>query len=301
MSEKNATDVTDKSNGEILKSVISSDESEFVLSLSLSTDGVAIFKSNNLSLWPVQVVQNFLPPEIRYFNKYVIVTNLYFGSNKPDMTKFIQPLVNEIDELNRNGFTVTYNYETIRFTVFITHCCVDLQAKTLVQQIKLYNAYNSCTYCKHPGNSIINVRNSRRYVRYICALKPYSYRTHNDLASKMSNNLNAVQNEEKHGIKGRSCMRGFENVDMVFGFGIDYMHAVLLGVMAMLLNLWCDSSSKKRSFYIKEPLRILLDSRILSIKPCSFIKRKPRSLKNKAKFKANELRSLLLYFLVTEM
>ena len=36
------------------------------ISLLLNTDGVQVFKSSNLSLWPVYLVINELPPHLRY-------------------------------------------------------------------------------------------------------------------------------------------------------------------------------------------------------------------------------------------
>lgn len=47
------------------------------LSLALNTDGVKNFDNNVNSLWPVQIAQNFLPPNLRYLLKNIIVVALY--------------------------------------------------------------------------------------------------------------------------------------------------------------------------------------------------------------------------------
>lgn len=38
------------------------------LSLTVNTDGAAVFKSSGLSLWPVYFIVNELPPELRYMH-----------------------------------------------------------------------------------------------------------------------------------------------------------------------------------------------------------------------------------------
>lgn len=99
------------------------------------------------------------------------------------------------------------------------------------------------------------------------------------------------------GIKGTSCLVALEDFDLVNGFTIDYMHNVLLGVFKSLLNFWLDPAFKKEMFYIKKKNKLILDVRLLSIRKCSFISRPIRSISKLANFKANELRSLLLFYL----
>ena len=43
----------------------SSHDSEVHISLQLNTDGVAVFKSSKISLWPLYATINELPPELR--------------------------------------------------------------------------------------------------------------------------------------------------------------------------------------------------------------------------------------------
>lgn len=42
-------------------------------SITINTDGVSLQKSNTLSLWPIQLICNFLPPEYRYNCNNIIV------------------------------------------------------------------------------------------------------------------------------------------------------------------------------------------------------------------------------------
>lgn len=85
--------------------------------------------------------------------------------------------------------------------------------------------------------------------------------------------------------------------DLINGFGIDYMHCVLLGVMKKLMNLWLDSTNHSKEYYIKKPQQIILNDRLLGLKSISEILRKPKSIFLRGEYKANEYRSMMLYYL----
>lgn len=100
-----------------------------------------------------------------------------------------------------------------------------------------------------------------------------------------------------NGVKGLSCLIAFNRFDIINNFGLDYMHAILLGVMKKFIDLWCNPKYKSKSFYIKEKDRNIINNRLVAIKPCSYITRKPKPLLCKNHFTASELKSHLLYFL----
>lgn len=85
--------------------------------------------------------------------------------------------------------------------------------------------------------------------------------------------------------------------NIIRGFGIDYMHCVLLGVVRGLLKMWTSPQLQRRFFGIDKYGQLRLSNRISSIKPLREFSRMPRSLKELSDFKANEFRSLLLYYL----
>lgn len=75
------------------------------------------------------------------------------------------------------------------------------------------------------------------------------------------------------------------------------MHCCLLGVQKHLLNLFLNPKYSGSTFYMSPKKRQLLNKRLLAIKPPAYIVRKPRSLDERANFKASEYRFLLLYYL----
>lgn len=109
--------ITDVCDGEIVKEISEkfncSDTT--ICSLSLNFDGASRYKSNNLSIWPIQLVQNFLPPSIRYHRENIIIAGLYYGKHKPDCLEYFLPLINELKrfvdrniEMQLHGIHIRY-------------------------------------------------------------------------------------------------------------------------------------------------------------------------------------------------
>lgn len=98
-------------------------------------------------------------------------------------------------------------------------------------------------------------------------------------------------------MKGPSPLIAFDIIDMIDSLAIDSMHNVYLGVMNTLLDLWFSSTSHNQPYYISKTKSTLLDKKMLSLKLCEFIVRKPRSMIYRKMFKASELRTMLLFFL----
>ena len=66
---------------------------EHHLALSLSTDGVPIFKSSKVSLWPVYLVVLNLPAKIRTNAENIILCGVWVGPTKPAMKLLLDPLI----------------------------------------------------------------------------------------------------------------------------------------------------------------------------------------------------------------
>lgn len=134
-----------------------------IISLMLNADGANKFKSNLLSVWPIQLVQNYLPPEIRYKPSNILTVGLYYGKKKPDCTEYFFPLISELKELQETGISLNVQNDLYTFYPMVTHCVVDLPAKHMLQRIKQYNGRNACTYCTHPGHTVLIKGKKRRF------------------------------------------------------------------------------------------------------------------------------------------
>lgn len=102
------------------------------------------------------------------------------------------------------------------------------------------------------------------------------------------------------GIHGKSVLIDLPRFDIAHSFGIDYMHNTLLGATRKLINLWtqpCLPVKRRSKFRLKVPQQNLLNKRIIKIRTSKVMRRRPRSLVARKQFKANELRSMLIYYL----
>lgn len=288
--------ITDIHNSIQFKKVAAKYNKSKILSMVVCTDGAAVFRSSRKSLWAIQLYLNFLKPIKRYTPDNILVVALYCGLEKPAMNEFFGPLISEVEGIvNYGGFNLRKNGHIYNFVTLITHCCCDLPAKVDVQGMTGHSGYSACGYCLHPGISIKKNEKTKPYVRYVNRGEVEVFRTHESILAaykKLKKSPLAID-----GVKSVSCLSALKDFDLVSGFAIDYMHCVLLGIMRKLLDLWLNSNNKKEQFYIPPKFQIVLNKRIKSIKPTSDISRKPRPMTDRADFKANELRSFLLYYL----
>lgn len=267
-------------------------KSATVLPLAINTDGASVHKCTHKSLWAIQIYLNCLPPILRYIPKNILVCGLYYGTNHPNMRDFFFPMFHELESIyDEGGLFIGNNGEKHNFIPLILQCCCDLPAKADVQGMINSNGYRSCGYCLHPGQSIKS--GSSSFVRYVQQKIPSALRTHQNMLQI----YRKLKSDSVMGVKQISCMIAAKEFDLVNGFCIDYMHCVLLGVMKKLMDLWLDSANHASPYYIKPQFQRTLNQRLMKIKPNLNISRKPRPLSDKSKYKANEYRNLLLYYL----
>ena len=256
------------------------------IALSLSTDGVPLYKSSPVSLWPVYLVILNLPARIRMYAENVVLCGLWLGPTKPAMSLLLNPLADCIEKLSTLGMEIrnVCGQFTIRAKVMIG--VFDLPAKATVLSAKQFNGQYGCSVCLHPGTRLPN--NARIYLADIV----YPNRTHNEVLAagvKAKTDKSCVQ-----GIIGVSSLsKTFNLVDSV---PVDYMHAVLEGVTKWLMRAWFNSKFHSSPFYIG--LKVSdIDCELLNQRPPSEFSRPPRSIKKHMSYwKASELRNWLLFY-----
>lgn len=150
------TMICDVHDGEILKTVYEKyqDSETNILSLTINVDGANKFKSNSKSVWPIQLIQNYLPPSIRFLPTNIIVTGLQYVPCKDDhmdelnVREFLLPLVNELNGYRKTNIQIELDKEVYSFKPIITHAAVDLPAKSKLAEMKQcggYERYDSGT------------------------------------------------------------------------------------------------------------------------------------------------------------
>lgn len=193
--------IKDVHDGQILKNIerLYENTDSTIYSLTIFLDGANRYKSTTRSIWPIQLVQNLLPPSTRYHLDNIIIAGLYYSDKKPDCMEYFLPLVQELKKLLITSIEISVQGKKLKILPLITNCVVDLPAKSHLQQITQYNGKNACTYCLHPGYQV--QMNKKKVTRYTCRDRKYDLRTHEQTINEM---LRADRSGERiNGVKGK--------------------------------------------------------------------------------------------------
>ena len=237
----------------------------------LFTDGVPLWKSSNRAMWPVYLAVSNLPPKLRMRKDNLILSSVWVGEGKPNMTNLLTPTVNMFKKLQQEGLKIN-----TPFGVKIIHgvllCSVlDLVAKAPTLNMKQFNGYYGCPTCLHPGS-----HNGRSMV-YLP--NQYSLRTQSSVKhdAEKAQRLHTPVN----GIFGKSVLQPC--LDIVDGVPVDYMHCVLEGVTKWLLHAWVNSKNHSKPFYRGTAMK-QIDSLLLQQCPPHEFTRPPRSIVKQLKY-----------------
>ena len=259
------------------------------LTLLFNTDGIPLYKSSKVNIWPVFLAINELPPVERFAKKNMILWGLWQGKGKPRFSTFFEVFTDDLIRLKCEGFTILNKFHP---KLMLSLGSTDLQGKAYLLSMSHHNAVCGCITCEEEG---FTTKQGKGHVRcYPFRDPPATLRTSDSI---LENALSAVENKTR--------VKGFYDVtplaklpwfDLVLGIVPDYMHGVLLGVTKQLLNLWLSPSKYKMPWFIGNKTKAI-DKRLKDMKPPDFIQRLPRELEtSRAFFKASELQAWLLYY-----
>ncbi|XP_073727161.1 uncharacterized protein [Misgurnus anguillicaudatus] len=236
------------------------------LELQVNIDGLPLYKSSTKQFWPILcTVQNLEQVE-------PVTVGLFCGASKPNsLEEYLGDFICEIQELS-NGF----EFEGINLTVQLTSMVCDAPARAFLKSVKGHTGYHGCERCIQDG---VYLENRMTFPRH-------------DMPLRTNDNFREKIDSDHH--LGTSPLER-TSLDMVYGFPLDYMHLVCLGVMRRLLLLWLrlgPLTCRLSGFQVS-----VLTKRLLSAQasvPMEFA-RKPRALKEIDRWKATEFRQFLLY------
>lgn len=220
----NSNDITDIFDGELYKSLRAKIGPGSLITLTLNTDGVRVFKSKRkASLWPIQMFINEVPPNKRFKQENIILSGIWFGQD-PVFEVYLKPIIKEMKDLDENKITVNTNNVDKAVNIRVLLISADSPAKCKVLKLKQYNGEFGCNYCLHPGFMVGASTTSK----YLVSSEKYSLRTHSSTVALM--NLYLLNGEEVLGVMGVSPLIGFKDFDLIRGSIVDYLHCVLEGL-----------------------------------------------------------------------
>jgi hypothetical protein len=236
------------------------------INLQFNLDGVPIKKSTGDQFWPLLC---------KFSNTSMsspFIVGVYYGQTKPKDTDFLKDFVADANKLVECGV----NIESITTRIVIDCIICDAPARAFIAQIKGHTGKFGCGKCIQEG-----VHDQRRM-------------SFPETQSQLRNDEDFKHRRQEDHHVGTSVLEDIKGFGMVSQLPLDYMHLLCLGIMRKLFFLWMQCNLKFRL-----PGRKIdeISNRLLFLK--SFIPRefprKPRSLKEIARWKATEFRQVLLY------
>lgn len=229
-------------------------------------DGLPLSKSSSTQMWPIlaSIYDNF------YTEPFIV--GAYVGDTKPaDCNDFLKYYCEEVEIIKETGLYVKEQKISCSPYLFIA----DAPARAYIMCIKYHSGYNSCSFCIQEGEYI---KNRVTFPEINAPL-----RSDESFARKLD--------DDHH--RGTSILETL-NIGMVSQFPIDYMHNVVIGVVKSLLRgvVYGKQDVRMTKPNIDEASNHLVELR--NSIPHEFA-RKPRPLIELDRYKATELRQILLY------
>ncbi|XP_013380319.1 uncharacterized protein LOC106151541 [Lingula anatina] len=261
------------------------------------TDGVPLFKSSKVGLWPLFLSINELPYHDRLKPENLLFAGLWYGKSKPSMSVYLEPFYESLKKLREEGISVNCEHCAKSFVVKGILLCgtCDLPAKCLMMNMAQFNGRFGCPKCKQEGVVVKTGKGHTRTFPFQENSIDGPKRSHEEFIEHGENAF--TSSSSVFGVKGPSWWVNI-SADIINGTAIDYMHTVLLGIVRRLLKLWFDPKFSSEPYSASRFVDIA-DKRLACIRPPYFIKRHPRSIKDHSQYwKASECRSWLFYYSV---
>lgn len=259
-----------------------------------NTDGIPLYSSAKVKLWPIFIAINEIPLCQRFARDNMVLAGIWQGKASPPFLQYMNAFGEEMCSLYEGGIPVSVggSLTSVKLGIFLG--IVDLQAKGYILNMTMHNGESGCSTCEEPGKTVKQGKGHSRCYPYRKSKDRYPLRDSGDI--KCNIGPKAAGNKRIKGIIGLTGLASMPWFDVVLGIVPDYMHGVLMGVTKTLLLKWFSPSQSKQPFFVGNHFRAI-SKRLMTIKPPDYIERLPRDLeKHFAHFKATELQAWLLYY-----
>ena len=113
----------------VSKAILSSGNN---MSFIYNTDGVPVFKSFKVSIWPLYLITNELPYNKRFARENMIFAGMWFGEKKPAMWTFLKPFHLSLSKLEQGVDFSVHVIGSITCQGILLGGTCDLPARCLV-------------------------------------------------------------------------------------------------------------------------------------------------------------------------
>lgn len=249
------TDITDGSFYRFLLEEGQFLASDNCISGIFNTDGIPLYTSAKVKLWPIFLAINEIPLCQRFSRENMVLVWIWQGKESPPFLQYMNAFGEEMCSLYEDGIPVSIGDSIMNVKLGIFVGIVDLQAKGYILNMTMHNGESGCCTCEEPGKT---VKQGKGYAR--C----YPYRLGGDRpllrdSTEVKYNIGpkATRNKRIKGIIGITGLASMPWFDVVLGIVPDYMHGVLMGVTKTLLLKWFSPSQSKKPFFIGKHIRAI--------------------------------------------
>ncbi|XP_057321287.1 uncharacterized protein LOC130665052 [Microplitis mediator] len=248
-------------------------------------------------MWPVYLSINELPFVERTKRENLLIIGLWFGQQKPNANNYFHKFYHQLKKLS-TGINITLaNDQIIKIKAVLLIGTCDLPAKCRFLNFTYYNGTYDCPSCLWPGETyrLTDDGSSHTHV--------YPYTPDPEMRTSGACLIFAevaLNNDSPHmGVKG-PCALSKLMPNFIAGTAIDQMHCIFGGVVKKLLSLWIDVSNRNEPYSLVDTSEII-NSRLIAIKPPSFVHRMPRTIDDLVHWKASELKNWFFYYSISVM
>ena len=113
-----------------------------------NTDGVCLYKSSHIEIWPIFLTINELPPHLRFARENVILGGIWQGKGKPPFHEYMKAFSDVLVHMYNEGVTFTDDSgekNTVKLAVICSP--VDLLSKAGLLNMTQFNGEYACITC----------------------------------------------------------------------------------------------------------------------------------------------------------
>ena len=118
---------------------------DHTLSLQLNSVAAQIWKHSDYKFQPFMVLVNEAPYKVRRSNVGLVAS--WYGNKKNPRSVFLDPVVDSLNQIRRDGFIV----DQIRYFIQPTITTVDSVERCEMNNTSQFNGESGCDWCLHPG------------------------------------------------------------------------------------------------------------------------------------------------------
>lgn len=290
--------ITDITDGSEYRNLLNSEggflsSNPYNLTAILNTDGINLYSSSKVELWPFFIAINELSPPLRFSRDNLLLAAIWQGKGKPPFEKMLKHLGKEFELLYNEGVKVSIQHDVITVKMAVVCGVFDLPAKASILNMTYFNGKESCITCEDPGQVVKQGKGHSRCYPYRELGQEFKARSHDEVVECMRT---GTEKKRVKGFKGTSGLLAIPSYDVVKGTVPDYMHCVLLGITNTLLSKWFSPCYSGQPFFIGKHIETV-SKRLLNIKPALSVERLPRNLERHFNnMKATELQMWLLFY-----